>query len=310
VATRAYRLAMRRFATMTPLERWYARLDESDLTKQLHAKVSGREAQRFEKNVAKAHRKHSERAFEKLAYRSNGSARIVADPPLITPVEELGPPAEAERLNEMIHELIAHYRETLPPDRRRLLDRYSYAHAARKVVGVGSVGTRAWVVLLLGRDHGDPLFLQAKEAEASVLEPHAGGSEFEHQGQRVVEGQRLMQAAGDIFLGWLRAEGLDGQPRDFYLRQLWDWKASADIDHMSATALGVYAGLCGWTLARAHARSGDAVAIGAYLGSGERFDRAVAQFAEEYADQNERDYDAFVEAIRSGRVVAAEPTAA
>jgi uncharacterized protein (DUF2252 family) len=198
--------------------------------------------------------------------------------------------------------LIAAYRATLPADRRVLLDRFRFADMAHKVVGVGSVGTRAWILLLLGRDDEDPLFLQCKEAQASVLAPHLGASRFPNQGRRVVEGQRLMQAASDIFLGWIRATGLDGHERDFYVRQLWDWKVSADVEAMEPETLGAYARLCGATLARAHARCGDAVAIAAYLGSGDPADRALADFAEAYADQNERDHAALLTAIDAGRL--------
>src|SRR5262249_51583208 len=196
------------------------------------------------------------------------------------------------------------YKRTLPNDRRRLIDGSRFVHAARKVVGVGSVGTRAWIALMVGRDHDDPLFLQAKEAELSVLEPSLGKSEFASHGQRIVEGQRLMQAASDIMLGWLTTEGLDGVTRDFYVRQLWDQKGSAEIEAMNPNGLAIYASICGWTLARAHARSGDAVAIAGYLGTSRVFDEALARFAETYADQNERDYDALKEAVKSGRVVA------
>ena len=196
------------------------------------------------------------------------------------------------------------YRRTLTPDRRQLLERYRYVHAARKVVGVGSVGTRAWIVLMLGRDDGDPLFLQLKEAEASVLEPFLGKSTFAQHGQRVVEGQRLTQAASDIMLGWIRTTDTGGVSRDFYMRQLWDGKGSAIIESMNPHGMTMYAQLCGSSLAKAHARSGDAIAIGSYLGSGDAFDRALASFAEAYADQNERDYDALAAAADSGRVKA------
>jgi uncharacterized protein (DUF2252 family) len=304
---RAYRTAMRRFAGMPALEVWYERIDEEQLAVALREQAKGNAAKRFERGAAKARAKDSTRAFAKLAFRTNGSARIAADPPLITPVEALGAPADADAINAAMAALVARYGETLSLDRRRLLERYDYVHAARKVVGVGSVGTRAWVLLLLGRDHGDPLFLQAKEAEPSVLEPYAGPTPFDNQGRRVVEGQRLMQAASDVFLGWLHAEGGDGRERDFYVRQLWDWKASVDLGRASARAIGLYAELCGQTLARAHARSGNAVAIAAYLGSGDRFDRAVADFAQTYADQNERDYRAFVDAISADRLAAGEP---
>ncbi|MFL5840376.1 MAG: DUF2252 family protein, partial [Thermoleophilaceae bacterium] len=196
------------------------------------------------------------------------------------------------------------YRNTLSSDRRRLLDRYRYADLAQKVVGVGSVGTRAWVVLMTDRDTGAPLFLQAKEAGPSVLERFAGRSKFENQGRRVVEGQRLMQAASDIFLGWMRVTGLDGLQRDFYVRQLWDWKSSADVESMDPRGMTIYSKLCAWTLARGHARSGDAIAIAAYLGTSDAFDKAITRFAESYADQNERDHVALIEAIDEGRVPA------
>jgi uncharacterized protein (DUF2252 family) len=199
---------------------------------------------------------------------------------------------------------LAAYRATLPTDRRGLLDRFRFADMAHKVVGVGSVGTRAWVLLMLGRDDEDPLFLQCKEAQHSVLAPYAGASRYANQGRRVVEGQRLMQAASDIFLGWVRTTGLDGRERDFYVRQLWDWKVSADVEAMNAERLGVYGRLCGVTLARAHARCGDAVAIGANMGSGDACDRAFADFAEAYADQNERDHAALLAAVESGRLEA------
>jgi len=296
---------MRRFARMRTLDVWYARLDERELAAALDSR-NGADARRFDRTVAKARTKDSTRAFAKLAFRTKGGARISPDPPLITPVEDLMPAADAEDLNEAMETVVGRYRDTLSVDRRRLLDRYRYVHAARKVVGVGSVGTRAWVLLLLGRDHSDPLFLQAKEAEPSVLEPYAGACEFDNQGRRVAEGQRLMQASSDIFLGWLRAEGADGEERDFYVRQLWDWKASADLERISPKALGIYARLCAWTLARAHARTGDPVAIAEYLGSGEAFDKAVAAFAEAYADQNDRDYRAFVDAIDAGLIQADE----
>ena len=235
----------------------------------------------------------------------DGELRIISDPPLIVPVEELAQHIDQDQLEAELRSLIRSYRRTLERNRRRLLESYRYAHMARKVVGVGSVGTRAWIVLFLGRDDQDPLFLQAKEAEASVLEPYLGASEFANHGRRVVEGQRLMQAASDIFLGWQRVPaGLDGQPRDFYVRQLWDAKASAVVEAMSPKLMAIYGEACGWTLARAHARSGDRVAIAAYLGGGDAFDRAIQTFAEAYADQNERDHQAVAEAVKAGRVEA------
>jgi uncharacterized protein (DUF2252 family) len=298
-----YRNAMHDFAAMRTLDIWYSRADESELSDELR-QLKPRQTRDLTRDAAKARRKDSARAFAKLGHRVNGGARIVADPPLIVPIEDLLPNMQAKQLKEALHSLVDAYRASLSGDHGHLVDRYQYADAARKVVGVGSVGTRAWVVLLLGRDSDDPLFLQAKEATRSVLEPFAGKSTFDNQGQRVVEGQRLMQAASDIFLGWLRTTDIDGESRDFYMRQLWDWKGSADITTMRPSDMAAYARLCAWTLARAHARSGDTIGIAAYLGSADIFDRAIATFAEAYADQNERDYTALREAIESGRMEA------
>jgi uncharacterized protein (DUF2252 family) len=301
-AVGTYRTTIREFAAVRDVDVWYARLSLSDLER-FRSEVTSRTAKRYDKMVAKAQRKTSLRAFAKLTRREGDQIRIVSDPPLIVPVEELfeaGQPQIAKKLERFL----AAYRDTLGPDVRRLASRYRYVDAARKVVGVGSVGTRAWIVLLLGRDSQDPLFLQVKEAEGSVLEPFAGASRYRHQGRRVVEGQRLMQAAGDIFLGWLSMDGIDRKRRDFYVRQLWDGKGSVVVEEMTPGALTIYAGLCGWTLARAHARSGDRIAIAAYLGGGTRFEEALASFAEAYADQNERDHRAFAEAIESGRLEA------
>jgi uncharacterized protein (DUF2252 family) len=249
--------------------------------------------------MSKAEHKDSLRAFAKLTQSVDGAPRIVSEPPLITPIEEL---AEGREVAAQLGKLLKAYRETLYHDRRHLATGYRYVHAARKVVGVGSVGTRAWIILLLGRDADDPLFLQAKEAQASVLEPYAGRSRFNHHGRRVVEGQRLMQAASDVFLGWVTVEGIDGERRDFYVRQLWDGKGSANVDLMSPSELALYAKLCGSTLARAHARSGDRIAIASYLGGGTVFDEAVADFAEAYADQNDQDYAAMIDAVKGGRI--------
>jgi uncharacterized protein (DUF2252 family) len=298
-----YRQAMRDFAPMHTLDAWYAHLGERDFER-LRSRIGARMSKRFDKGVAKARAKDSQRAFKKLTERVDGTVRITPDPPLVEPVEDILPGTEAKDLEAAIEQLIQDYRESLPRDRRRLLDRYRYAHLARKVVGVGSVGTRAWIILLLGRDDDDPLFLQAKEAQRSVLEPFAGPSEFDNQGQRVVEGQRLVQAASDIFLGWLRTTGIDGEERDFYVRQLWDWKGSVDLETITPAVMAVNNRMCAWTLARAHARSGDAIAMGAYLGCRDSFDKAIAEFAETYADQNERDHAALLDAIDSGRVEA------
>ena len=269
------------------------------------------QSKRLEKTVAKGRRKDSARAFAKLAVTDNGEPHIRADPPLIVPIADLVDPSGAVRLELGARRILESYLGSLPCDRRHLLERFRYVDLARKVVGVGSVGTRCWVILLLGRDSSDPLFLQAKEASHSVLERFVGKSEFSNQGQRVVEGQRLMQSASDIFLGWLRQPiGLeDLKPRDLYVRQLWDSKISADITEMRPSDMARYGRLCAWTLARAHARSGDSVAIAGYLGSSEVFDRAIAAFAEVYADQNERDHAMIIDAIATGRVQAQSESA-
>jgi uncharacterized protein (DUF2252 family) len=305
-AVSEYRQAIRDFAGRKTLDVWYARASVSDLRELLRSQATTSEIREFDKTVEKGRRKDSGRAFAKLAVTGNTEARIRADPPLIVPIEDLLDGAGMRRLERGARDLFDSYLSSLSGDRHWLLERYRYADFARKVVGVGSVGTRAWVLLLLGRDSSDPLFLQVKEAQRSVLEPFAGKSEFANQGQRVVEGQRLMQAASDISLGWLReALGLDDdKPRDYYVRQLWDSKTSADIRTMRPRDMALYARLCAWTLARAHARSGDSVAIAGYLGSADVFDRAIAEFAESYADQNQRDYEALLDAIATRRVEA------
>ena len=254
--------------------------------------------------MAKTRAKDSLRAFNKLTTLVDGEPRIAADPPLIVPIEDLAEGRDRKAIEEFIQGAIRGYRRTLQGDRRRLLERFRYVHAARKVVGVGSVGTRAWIVLLVGHDNDDPLFLQAKEAQASVLEPFLGKSAFASHGQRVVEGQRLMQAASDIMLGWERVTGVDGVERDFYLRQLWDQKGSAIVELMDPGMMTLYAKLCGQTLARAHARSGDSVALASYMGGSDSLDRAMADFAETYADQNERDYQTLKNAVDNGRITA------
>jgi uncharacterized protein (DUF2252 family) len=299
---RQYRAAVRGFAGMRNLEVWYARLDEDAIREQLRNAGQKQLSEKVEKGAARARAKDSLRALGKLTDRVDGELRIVSRPPLVVPIEELLPEDDKIDVEGMLKGVLDRYTETLKGDRRRLLATYTFRHVAHKVVGVGSVGTRAWIVLLTGRDDEDPLFLQAKEAQASVLEPYAGSSEFDNHGQRVVEGQWLMQAASDSFLGWCPVVGIDGRRRDFYVRQLWDGKGSTEVEGMPPAGLEIYARLCAWTLARAHARSGDAVAIGAYLGSGERFDEALAEFSRLYADQNERDYTAMTEAIDSGRL--------
>jgi uncharacterized protein (DUF2252 family) len=302
--SRSYREAMVQFASMRNFDVWYARNDIEEMVREFQAQASAAQKKRLDKNLAKARTKDSLAAFGKLTEMVDGEPRIVSEPPLIVPIAELAPPGSEGEIGEAMAELIRTYRRTLPDDRRRLLERFRFVDAARKVVGVGSVGTRAWIVLLLGRDNDDPLFLQAKEAEPSVLEPFVGKSGFSNHGQRVVEGQHLMQAASDIMLGWLHTTGVDGVERDFYVRQLWDSKGSAVVEVMEASALAAYAQLCGSTLAKAHARSGDAIAIASYLGNSDSFDRSLASFAETYADQNERDYEALQTAVKTGRVKA------
>jgi uncharacterized protein (DUF2252 family) len=301
-AVGSYREAMREFAGMKELDVWYSRLDVESLVEQWGGSASKADRRRLEKNLAKARNKDSLRALAKLTETVGGRLRIADRPPLLVPIDKL---AEREgrdpgEIAEMIKGLLATYRESLEDQAQVLAERYRYVDAAHKVVGVGSVGTRAWIALLLGRDEGDPLFLQMKEAGPSVLEPFAGASRFRNHGHRVVAGQRLTQAAGDVLLGWLTVEGVDGKKRDFYLRQLWDGKGSAEIDAMSAEAMITYAGLCGRALARAHARTGDRVAIAAYLGKSDKFDKAIAEFSYAYADQNEADYEVLMKAQRSG----------
>ena len=303
-AAREYREAMARFAKMRNVHVWYARLDVVSIRDELGAGVSRKQMKRFQSNVASVHTKDSIRALTKLCRRVDGELRIVGNPPLVTPIEDVVPGAEQDHLEDVVRRMIRTYRRTLPGDRRHLLESYRYVHAARKVVGVGSVGARTWILLLTGRDNTDPLFLQFKEAQASVLEPFLGKSQYGQHGQRVVEGQRMMQAASDVMLGWERIVTIDGQKRDFYIRQLWDSKGSPEIELMDPSGLEAYGRVCGWTLARAHARSGDGIAVTGYLGGGEAFDRAMASFAETYADQNERDYRALQEAVASGRVAA------
>ena len=297
--SRSYREAMATFASMRTLDLWYSRIGTEDIYALVTREVSAKAIKRVEHSEAKARTKDSLAAFKKLTRTVDGEPRIVSDPPLIVPISELFTGEEAMEGTRLV---VREYRRTLQGDRRNLLERFRLVDAARKVVGVGSVGTRAYILLFLGRDDEDPLFLQMKEAQASVLEPFLGRSAFANHGQRVVEGQRLMQAASDTMLGWIHVTGVDGVERDFYLRQLWDSKGSALVDVMEPRTMEAYARLCGQTLARAHARSGDAPAISSYLGTSEAFDRALAAFAEAYADQNERDYAALKAAADSGRI--------
>ena len=300
-----YRTAMAGFAGTKNLDVWYARADIEGLMSEYASQFKTRMIKRTEKTLAKARTKDSLSAFSKLTHVVDGQVRIVDESPLIVPIERLAPGAERQEMFEGLRDLMRGYRETLEWDRRVLLEEFELVDFARKVVGVGSVGTRAWIALLLGHDGEDPLFLQVKEAEASVLEDFLGPSQFKNHGERVVTGQRLMQASSDIFLGWLHVKsGIDGKPRDFYGRQLKDWKGSAETEQMVPEGMSAYGRLCGWTLARAHARSGDRIAIASYLGSGDTFDRAVLDFSEAYAEQNERDYKALAKAVKAGKIAA------
>jgi uncharacterized protein (DUF2252 family) len=302
----SYRQAMRDFAKMTDLDIWYAHADLDQLKAQFNSQMKTRQRKAVDKGMTKARTRDSMQELAKLTRLVDGRPRITADPPLIVPVADLLPrQMDQETFQAQIKDLLAKYRRTLETDRRFLLEQYDYADMARKVVGVGSVGTRCWIVLMLGRDESDPLFLQVKEAEASVLSRFVGVSKYANMGQRVVAGQRLMQASSDIFLGWQRAEaGLDGKQRDFYVRQLRDWKYSIAIEDLVPRGMRIYGQACGWTLARAHARSGDRIAIAAYLGGSDVFDKAVTHFAGAYADQNERDHKELVDAVASGRLTA------
>ncbi|MFF3409656.1 DUF2252 domain-containing protein [Streptomyces sp. NPDC002742] len=301
---RSYREWIRRFAGLGNLPVWYTHFDEEWVRTHIAGELSARARERWSRTTAKARTRDSLQAFAKLTHLVDGKARIAPDPPLVTPLQDLLPDVERGALEKQIRRLIDRYARSLNSDRRFLLEQYRIADVARKVVGVGSVGTRCWIILLLGRDDSDPLLLQAKEADESVLAPFAGASEYRTQGERVVAGQRLMQATSDIFLGWERADGIDGRRRDFYVRQLRDWKGIAEPEAMVPSGMRAFGELCGATLARAHARSGDRIAIASYLGGGDIFDRALVPFAESYADQNERDHRALVAAVRSGRVKA------
>ena len=306
-AMASYRDAMRGFADMTNLEVWYAHADLDQLRQQAGGQLKGRQRKAIDKGLVKARTRDSMQEVGKLTHLVDGKPRIIADPPLIVPADQLIPDEiDRKRFEGLISDLVAGYRRTMETDRRYLLEQYEFCDMAHKVVGVGSVGTRCWIVLMLGRDTGDPLFLQVKEAQDSVLCRYVGSSKYSNQGQRVVAGQRLMQASSDIFLGWQRvAIGAENNGhRDFYVRQLRDWKFSLDYGAMVPRGMRLYGQLCGWTLARAHARSGDRIAIAAYLGASDTFDQAITKFAGAYADQNEKDHEALLVAVASGRIVA------
>lgn len=305
-SVRAYREALHEFAAQRNIEVWYSRMSADDLRKRLAATGDHATAKEAKKRVHQALQRDHLRAFDRLIEHEDAQIRFVSRPPLLTPVEELLDAAGRERYVDIMRSQLHEYRENLAPDRRALIESYRFVDTARKVVGVGSVGTRAWVVLLMGRDAADPLILQLKEAQRSVLAPYAGDVDHGSQGRRVVEGQRLMQAASDHLLGWTHQAGFDGKPRDFYVRQLWDGKASIDVTHLTPAGLRVYGESCGWTLARGHARSGDRIAMAAYAGTDAEYDEAMAAFATAYADTNETDHAALVAAIASGRITALE----
>ncbi|HEX5205351.1 DUF2252 domain-containing protein [Paractinoplanes rhizophilus] len=296
-----YQRAMAEFAAMRDLDVWYAKADIDDLVALLGDQLDKARRKALDRARTKAMTRDSLQAYKKLTTVVDGRRRIAADPPLLVPIADLMPELERRDLESRLRELLAGYRDSLAEDRRHLFDQYEFVDLARKVVGVGSVGTRCWIVLLAGRDENDPLLLQVKEAGRSVLATGAAGPD-EHEGRRVVTGQRLMQAVSDIFLGWHRAAGFDGRSRDFYVRQLRDWKGAAVVEEMNPQGMRAYAALCGWTLARAHARTGDRIAIAAYLGQDAAFGAALADFAERYADQTERDHQAMAAAVRDGRV--------
>lgn len=301
---REYREGMRAFAKESHLNVWYERLNASELVDRFGGRLGAKGRIVFAKPFAKARRKTSLRAVRKLTERVDGELRFRSVPPLLVPLRELLDPADARDETTWVRELLDEYAASLGVDHRYLFETYRFLDMARKVVGVGSVGTRAWVFLLAGRAGRDPLVLQAKEAQPSVLEPYLGASEFENSGERVVRGQQISQAVNDIFLGWQRSEGLDGEERDFYVRQLWDWKASADLSTLNESGLHAYTRACGWSLARAHARSGDRLAIAAYLGAGAKFDEAITRFSTAYADQNECDHQRLADAVAAGEIVA------
>ncbi len=306
-ATRQYRTSIANFAGMTNLEIWYSKIDVETIAAAFAQQ--GHEAKlekRARKSVAKAQTKDSMQAFRKFTSVVDGERRIISDPPLIVGVRDMAAHSQLDtkQIWDLLEGVLTRYRGTLETDRRHLLDQFRLVDVARKVVGVGSVGTRAWMVLLLGRDNDDPLFLQVKEAQASVLEEFTEPSAYDNSGQRVVAGQRLMQSASDIFLGWDRIKGIDGLERDFYVRQLRDWKGSAEVDSMPPEGLTAYGRMCAYTLAKAHARSGDPIAIASYCGNSDTLDRAIADFAVAYANQNELDHQALVDAVASGKVTA------
>ncbi len=301
---REYRQGMRRFARMSHLDVWYERINASELVDRFGGRLGSKGRILFSEPFARARRKTHLRAVKKLTEEVDGKLRFRHVPPLLVPFREAFDRDGGRDEDDYLHELLTEYSASLGAERRYLFETYRFVDMARKVVGVGSVGTRAAVFLFVGRDGQDPLVLQAKQAQASVLEPYLGASEFENHGERVVRGQRIDQVASDVFLSWQRSEGFDGNEHDFYVRQLWDWKASIDLSAMTYWGLHAYVRACGWSMARAHARSGDRLAIAAYLGRGPRFDKAIARFSTAYADQNQRDHQRLADAVAAGEITA------
>jgi uncharacterized protein (DUF2252 family) len=301
-AVQSYRSAMREFSAQPLMAVWYAHIDAESAITQFKSQIKAKRFKATKGLLAKAHTKDSTHALRKLTTVVDGHRQIVSDPPMIVPIEEVFTAVDKDAIYKELHAVLTTYRRSLQSDRRHLLEQFTMGQVARKVVGVGSVGTRAWIILMEADDGLEPLFLQAKEAQPSVLADYCGTSQYRNQGERVVAGQHLMQAQSDIFLGWTHATGPDGNERDFYVRQLKDWKFSAPLELMKPAGMRVYAQLCGWTLARAHARSGDRIALASYLGGSNKFDNAIADFAETYADQNEQDYTSFQAAAKDGRV--------
>ncbi len=299
---REYREAMRGFAQVSHLDVWYERINASELVGRFGGRLGEKGRITFTQPFTRARQKTSLRAVRKLTERVDGEPRFRSVPPLLVRFADLHDPTDPRDESDYVRDLLDQYLASLDADRRYLFSNYQFVDMARKVVGVGSVGTRAWVLLFVGRAGQDALVLQMKEAQASVLEPYLGASEYEHHGERVVRGQRMDQAVPDVFLGWQRSQGLDGNEHDFYIRQLWDWKASIDLSRMRHSGLHAYSRACGWSLGRAHARSGDRLAIAAYLGAGARFDEAIARFSVAYADQNELDHRRLAEAVAGGEV--------
>jgi uncharacterized protein (DUF2252 family) len=300
---RGYREAMMEMAEKRAIDLWYTRLD-ADVIRAYSKALRRRDARQVARDLSRAATKHDLRALSRLTHEVDGQMRLRSEPPLLVPTHELLADDERSRYTEAVESALRRYRASLPRDRQAVYDLYRFRDMARKVVGVGSVGTRAWVMLFFGRDTGDPLFLQAKQAQDSVLERFVGRSRYRCAGRRVVEGQRLMQAVGDVLLGWYDVVGFDGRHYDFYVRQLWDGKGAFSVEAMAESAWHAYAGMCAWVLARAHARSGDRIAIAGYLGTSDVFDRAVADFAAAYVEQNRRDYEALRAAVDAGNVKA------